>query len=460
VSHNRRPLQGVDRTVIDAFAVSAHLLIMTCISKQQTRIIHVSFSDVSGGAARAAYRLHRALLSEGALSRMLVRRKQSDDSTVQAFGPKWYQHLDPLRIALARRLLRWQRSPNPIQHSLNVIPSGLPRQLNRYTCCVVNLHWLGNETLSIREIAQIRPPIVWTLHDMWPFCGAEHYDDLEQSERYVRGYTAETRPAGHRGLDLDRWVWQRKRHLLSSKSLTFVAPSRWIAERVRQSALFAKHRVEVIPNALDPARFRPVDRREARRILGIDPDRRVIVFGSLFGIRDRRKGFHLLVPALQALAAKGHAETLNVLIFGMNEPRDPPSLGLRTHFSGRLSDDISLSVIYSAGDVMVVPSMQENLPQTAVEALSCGTPVVGFDGTGLSDIVDHGINGYLAKQGVPDDLRRGIEWVLDGHDEAQTLAVAARRKAKAAFAPNVIANRYLTLYKELLDKSKYEPPLQ
>ncbi len=409
-------------------------------------IVHLNYTDISGGAARAAYRLHRALLGQGAVSQMLVHRKLSDDSTVQIHKAGYNQVCSVARERLGRRMSRLQRSPNPVLHSLNLFPTGLARRLSAFRGFVVNLHWLGNETISIAEISRIDRPVIWTLHDMWAMCGAEHYDDPLRPGRFMRGYNAHTRHPDHKGWDLDRWVWRRKRRYLADKPLIFVAPSRWMANCVRQSEFFGRHRVEVIPHSLDCTHFRPVDRRAARQLLGIDPDRRVIVFGALYGTRDQRKGFHLLETALHQLVDAGWGETTDLLVFGMSEPRNPPALGMRVHFTGHLSDDISLSVVYSAGDVMVVPSLLESFGQTAAEAMACGTPVVAFSGTGLSDVVDHKVNGYLAEPYQAEDLRAGITWVVSDPDRHRGLSAAAQKKVERAFRPRAVAQRYLDLY--------------
>ena len=409
-------------------------------------VLHICHNDNSGGAAMAAYNIHRALLAAGSTSRMLVHRKLTTDSTVQTVRSANRFILQATREHLSRRIMRKQHSMNPVLHSLNLFPSGYLKHIRRFSGCVVNLHWLGNETISIAEISRIDKPVIWTLHDMWAMCGAEHYDDPLRPGRFMRGYYSNTRHPDHKGWDIDRWMWERKRRHLADKPLIFVAPSRWMANCVRQSQIFGRHRIEVIPYSLDRSRFRPIDRRAARQLLGIDPDRRVIVFGALYGTRDRRKGFHLLETALHQLVDAGWGETTDLLVFGMSAPRDPPALGMRVHFTGHLSDDISLSVVYSAGDVMVVPSVIENLAQTALEAMACGTPVVAFDGTGTSDIVDHEVNGYLARPNYTEDLRDGIAWVVSDADRHRGLSVAARKKIERAFSPRVVAQRYLDLY--------------
>ncbi len=416
-------------------------------------VVHICHNDISGGAAKAAYNIHRALLAAGSTSRMLVHRKLTTDSTVQTVRTANRYILQATREHLSRRIMRKQQSMNPVLHSLNLFPSGYLKHLRRFSGFVAHLHWLGNETISIRELGRICHPIVWTLHDMWPMCGAEHYDDYERPGRFEQGYTPETRPNDHSGRDLDRWTWERKRRHLADMPVTFVAPSQWVANCLKKSALFHGHPVHVIPNLVDPKRFRAVEPRAARQLVGLDPDRRVIVFGALYGDTDRRKGFHLLEPAIRQLVDRGWSDDTTLLVVGIDEPRNPPKFGMPTRYLGRLHDELSLSVAYSAGDVMVAPSIQETFGQMLAEAQACGTPVVAFEGSGPNDVILDRETGYLARAYEPEDLASGIDWVLSSRERHTALSESAKRHAANAFAPAKVSKSYMNVYKETLSSS-------
>ena len=206
------------------------------------KILHVCWIDNSGGAAIAAYRLHRGLLGVGVDSRMLVARKQSDDHTVLGPEGMFSKVAHRLRPHLTNPILKWQKSDNPIQHSLNLLPSGLHRRINAMDVDVVNLHWINGEMISIAEIARIRKPVVWTLHDMWAFCGAEHHSGADGPMRYREGYLAGNRGPGQSGLDLDRWVWKRKKRQWRDATFQIVTPSRWLQKCAASSVLFQADR--------------------------------------------------------------------------------------------------------------------------------------------------------------------------------------------------------------------------
>jgi len=248
---------------------------------------------------------------------------------------------------------------------------------------------------------------------------------------------------------LSHWIWRRKANSWRDANLTIVTPSHWLADCARASSLFKDRRIEVIPYALNTELYRPENRRLARETLKLPQDKHLILFGSLDATREPRKGFDLLVSALRDLGTYGWNDRVELVVFGAAQPQNPPDLGFPTHFLGHLHDEYSLALAYSAAEVMVVPSIQDNLPQTGIEALACGTPVVAFNTAGMRDIVAHERTGYLARPFEIDDLARGIAWVLEDGERRRLLSRQARQKAESEFSQGVVARRYLGLYEEL-----------
>jgi glycosyltransferase involved in cell wall biosynthesis len=406
------------------------------------RPLLVSYSDTAGGAARATYRIHTALRASGVQSELAVRRRFSDDEAVHEFRVGGAQVLGRLRPRLQSSVQRLQRTPNPGLHSSNLAPSRWGRHLSGD---VVNLHWIGAGALSIEDVTRIDAPVVVTLHDMWGFCGSEHYAPDHPEARWVVGYSSDNRPRGHHGVDLDRLTWQRKRR--HWRRMTVIAPSRWLADCARRSALMAGWPVHVVPSPLDFEVFRHRDAAEARTRFGLPRDAKVVLFGAIGGSADPRKGFDLLVEALRQLVG---IEGLLGVVFGQGEPADPPRLGLPLRWMGSLHDDEALATLYSAADVMVVPSRQEALGQTASEAQACGTPVVAFDATGLSDVVEHGRTGYLAHPFETEALARAIAWVLEDDDRRARLGGAACVRAERLWRPQVVARQYVAAYERAM----------
>lgn len=410
------------------------------------RVIHLNYSDILGGAARAAYRIHQALRNAGVDSRMWVDVAASGDWTVRGPGTKLGKAWVRVRPALVGMGFKpFFKTNNPILHSPAVLPSWRVASLNTSDADILHLHWVQGEMLSVAEIGRLRKPVVWTLHDMWVFCGAEHYT---ANDRWHLGYRQDNRPPGERGIDLNRWVWRRKkRHW--NRPMHIVTPSRWLGDCVRQSALMRDWPVSVIPNPIDTECWQPLDRSLARELLGLPKDTPLLLFGAMGGGKDPRKGFDLLQQALRYLC--GEVSGLQLVVFGELRPQEPPDLGFPIHFAGHLHDDLSLRVLYSAADVFVLPSRQDNLPNTGVEALACGTPVVAFDVCGLPDIVTHQETGYLARPFDPEDLAAGIQWVLADEARRSELSRRARQVAVERFSYPVVASQYLDAYRDALE---------
>jgi glycosyltransferase involved in cell wall biosynthesis len=416
-----------------------------------TNIEILSNSDSIGGASRAAYRLYRALRTCAPDTRMTVAHKRTDDWGVQ--GPakaleKANRYLRPKLVSLLTAL---QQTDNTSPHSLNLLPSNMAARINRSSVDLVNMHWVGGETLSIEDMGNIRKPQVWTFHDMWALCGAEHFSDDGPDARWRKGYFAHNRPPGARGPDLDRFTWNRKRRAWK-QPVQVVTPSRWLADCVRQSVLMKDWPVAVIPNVLQTDVFKPLDREHSRLALNLPLDQRIVLFGALGGTRDPRKGYSLLLEALNVLA-DGGAKLLCVVL-GQSEPRQPLPVPFPVKWMGHVSDDTTLALLYSAADVVVTPSKLENLPQSATEAQACACPVVAFDCSGLPEVVEHQVTGYLARPYDPADLAHGIAWVIEDPARHRVLRQAARDRAERLWSPESVVQAYLALYAAVIEASR------
>jgi glycosyltransferase involved in cell wall biosynthesis len=441
-------------------------------------ILHVNASDINGGAARAAYRIHRSLVeygsSHGFTSQMRVISQLSDDPTVISGPPAGQSPIwRRLQPRLAQRACRGFRTANPTLHSLAWPATGLGAELQQRhrqgQADLVHLHWLGDGTLSIEEIGRLPMPLVWTLHDQWAFCGAEHYssqplpgETASSDERFASGYSPASRPAHEAGPDLNRRTWLRKRRAWR-QPIHIVCPSHWLADCARRSTLMEHWPISVIPNPIDLNVWAPCDQAQARALLGLPPDRPLVLFGALGGTADPRKGADLLLEALQHLrsqVAGTPLAQLELVVFGQSRPAQAPDLGFPIHYSGHLYDDLSLRLLYAAADVFVIPSRQDNLPNTGLEAHACGTPVVAFASGGLVDIVDPQITGALAEPFDPHSLAVAIRWVLEDPQRRLQLGAAARQRAEQLWDPARIAGLYASVYLKILkrDEKSYSAP--
>ena len=403
------------------------------------KVVHLNQSDVVGGAARAAYRIHKAVHDAGVDSSMWVNDVASGDWTVHGPQTIFAKALKRIRAPMVAPIRRALNTTNLALHSPAVLRSSLVKRINKSDADLVHLHWVQGEMLSVADIGRIDKPIVWTLHDMWAFCGAEHYT---QDLRWRDGYHRNNRPSYESGFDLNRWTWERKRRHWQ-KPFNIVGDSNWLTKSAAQSALLKDMPNRFIYYPLDTEKWKPMSTCAARELLGLPMDVPLLGFGAMGGGRDPRKGFDLLLKALEHL--RGEIDGLELVIFGQLAPRSPPDIGFRLHYSGHLHDDLSLRVLYNAVDALVVPSRQEAFGQTASEAHACGTPVVAFDIGGLPDTVMHKKSGYLARALDTDDLASGIKWVL-ANSQDRRLGVEARNIAKARFSPCRIAAQYLDVY--------------
>lgn len=404
--------------------------------------------DNQGGAAIATYRLHCGLRSIGINSHLLVQGKKTDDQSVIGPRTKWQKSFAFLRPYLDVVATRLYRKRQKVIFSPAWLPERLTSKVAKFNPDIVHLFWVNAGLLRIETLKTFKQPIVWTLHDMWPFTGGCHYD--EECGKFQQ--SCGNCPALHseRERDLSRRIWGRKNISWEGVPIVVVATSHWLADMARSSSLFREQRVEVIPNGLDTERYKPVNKIVARATYNLPQDKRLILFSAFSATSDKRKGNQYLVRALEKMSRVGWGSKAELVIIGASRPENPPDMGMKVHYMGHLHDEISQVLLYSAADVVVAPSMQENLSNTVMESLACGTPVVAFDIGGMPDMIDHQINGYLATPFESDDLADGVMWVLENEGRHEMLAQRARQTVEERYALKTVANRYLTLYQSIL----------
>jgi len=413
------------------------------------RVLHLNTTDTLGGAARGAYWLHRALRDVGADSWMMVDRKYSDDETVVEVSGGSRRVLRAVRSRLDRLPLRLYGATDESYWSVGWVPHKLEKWMRAVQPDVVHLHWISGGFIPIQELRRFSSPIVWSLRDMWSFTGGCHYAGF--CEKYRDRCGACPQLQSRRELDLSRSIFRQKQKQWQGLDIWAVPISQWLAERARASAILAYHPMEIIPNGVDVRRFRPADQQRAREQLGLSPDRLIVAFGAVNSTSDRRKGFSKFREAVNLLSAQGWRDKLDIVIFGNTEtPSEDfdPSLNIR--FMGSLDDDKALSMIYSAADVTVVPSIQEAFGKTIIESFACGTPVVAFRTGGPVDIIDHKRNGFLANPFEAKSLAEGIEWCLLDRARSAELGRRARHKAVTEYDILGVARRYMALYQRIL----------
>ena len=351
---------------------------------QVMRVLHVTHSISSGGAAIAARRIFEATRTQPGIDAHLIVTSPLpaglSDPHITYFQPKNQR----LNIKTEAAALRLQKSVNPIHRTIGLFPSGLADHILQGNWDLIHLHWVGLGTLSIREIGQISStiPTVWTLHDSWPFCGADHHPYFENDDRFIASYTPQSRLPQDSRYDLDAAGFRfKQRHWRSP--ITLIAPSTFMADNAKASALARDWPITTIPHPIDPKTFHP--KGEDQRVTtltaaGLDPTKPVVLFVSSPG-SDFNKGLDLLETAFKEIERRRPDAQLTTI--GGPWPR----LGLTTRQIANQSSENQLANWYSAADVVLVPSRLESFSLVAAEAQACGTPVIAFNTSGLIDVL-------------------------------------------------------------------------
>ncbi|GAA4408807.1 glycosyltransferase family 4 protein [Nibrella viscosa] len=421
------------------------------------KIVQLSTYHTTGGAAVAATRLHRALQRYGIDSSLLVgtsRRQempQPDPGVIRlannfladqmAFGRFVTERLFFLPYERDKSV-RFQFSPAITGADLTFHPA--IQQAD-----IIHLHWINFGFLSVKGLGRLfrlGKPVVWTLHDMWMFTGGCHYSrgcDHYQTHCHHCPYLR--RPGEH---DLSFQVFDDKRQAYQDAPLTVVSPSRWLRDLAGSSPLGRAFQALTIPNPIDTDVFQPANRQAIRERLGLPTDRPLILFGS-FNTADPRKGFQYFTEALRLLKDRLNAIQPEILIFGKGHAGNFVHLPFPVRHLGLLTTEAQTAAAYNAADVMVVPSLEDNLPNTVVESLACGTPIIGFQTGGIPEMIDHQQNGYLAAVGSAEELAEGMHWLLTTANPA-ALREQARQTAEKRFSEPVVAQQFLELYTSLL----------
>lgn len=413
------------------------------------KVLHLSTYDIRGGAARSAYRLHQGMLASGIESQMLVRSKLAQDSLVHAFS-----NVDSILRRIRRRLvllLLKQRLKKQIKYeSLSFDLFTVDLTECGIKCFsdidIINLHWVAG-FVNPAVFFQMNPsvPVVWRFSDLNPITGGCHYDS--GCGKYLERCRYCPQLGCSSANDISSEIWDRKRKAfdrIPEGNLHLVAQSKWMAEQMRRSPLVGRFPVTLIANGIDTEIYRPIARPGLRTFLGIPEDDDVILFVAT-STKTRRKGFSTLLKALSHVDKK-----IWLLSVGGDEPA-----GLKNHrhiWLGKQDNNYILSAVYNSADIFVLPSLQDNLPNTAIEAIACGTPVVGFDSGGVSDIVEDGVTGKLVATGDIKGLADSISALLRDRGELNAMRKACRKRAVGKFHLATQVGLFKDLYTQILNE--------
>ncbi len=402
------------------------------------KIVLLSYHNQNGGAGIACGRLRDALVKSGHQVNMLVQEKSGTDASI------------PLNTSISQKAFAWlyfiwerltylpSEKSKAVRFLFN--PGYYGQDLSNHPLIqeadIIHLHWVNFGMLSIQNIRQLLAtgkPVFWTLHDMWAFTGGCHHSGECLNFKASCGNCQEflKNPAAN---DLSNQIWNEKFKAFQQPNLHIITCSDWLKERAASSSILKNQPIQSIPNAIDTSLFKPADKQRAKQFLGLDPNKKHILFVAM-RIHAPKKGFSYLQEALKGL----DSDQYELIIVG--NAQEIPDLALTAHKMGHIPDTVKMIQVYQAADVFVTPSLEENLPNTIMEAMACGTPCVGFNIGGIPEMIDHQINGYVANYQSVEDLQNGLRWTLENSPEQ-----AAREKAESTYSERLIAAKHVNYY--------------
>lgn len=414
------------------------------------KLVHFNTFEGGGGAAKASLVLHRAMLELGVEATLFVHRKTSSDKTVVGLPPSRFgifkQRLLPrilsaIHFLLFRPLETWTFG---LFGNRSIVFHPKVKEAD-----IISLSW-ASWFLDIESIGQLlkqQKPVVWTCYDMWAFTGGCHYSG--DCDHYISHCGSCPQLGRHKGLDISQWLWNKKKKSWDTSMLTVVCPSDWLAQCVRKSGLLNGVRVEVIPSGIDVSIFKPIPKAEARNLLGLPLNKKLVLFIATRGLANERKGGPLLEESLYALHEMHQGNAPEVVILGRRQNETAAHDKFVIH-SKEFNEDLLLAQLYAACDVLVSPSKADTLPLTVLQAMACGTPCVAYNVGGMGDVIEHLNNGYLAQPFDVKDFAAGIDFVLDDTNRYESLSANGLKKIHVGFTSRYEASQYLKLYEELL----------
>lgn len=408
------------------------------------KILHIIAGDLSGGAAKGAYNLHKALIASGESSHIYNNTlSKNDDAVSVSINSNKKRVLELLKRKMEALALKFYPKRIDRIFSMGFVGFDFIKTNEYKNADIIHLHWINGSFVNMKTLANIDKPIVWTIRDMWPLTGGCHYS--LDCTRYTANCGGCPQLGSNTDYDLSRIILKRKMKYLPH-NLTAVGISSWVSEILNKSTLFKNKRVVQINNCIDTKDFFPIEKAKAREVLGIKTDKKILLMGAN-SVTDFYKGFDKCIESLKKL----DTEKYFLLFFGNLDESCVIDLGFEYKSMGYISDVISLRLIYSSATIFIAPSIMEAFGKTLIESMACKTPVVCFNATGPKDIVTHKFDGYKAKPFCTTSLANGIEWVVH-NDNYEELCERARGKVVTEFDSVVVAKQYIHLYKDVLNE--------
>jgi len=417
------------------------------------KVLLISKARSGGGAALAAYRLLLALRKQGVDVKMLVQEDGNEEegifSTTHSALKRW---INFMRFVLERLVFFTQERSPAVRFHFSLANTGedLTKNPHFLDADIIHLHWINAGFISLRTLKKILKsgkPVIWTFHDEWTFTGGCHLALDCQAFSQQCGMCPYLRRPGRK--DLSTRIWRRKEKLFRNFEFRVITPSNWLHSRVRSSSLLSNFKLQVIPNVVDTSLFRPVDKSESSRRLGLKSETRYILFGAA-SMKSAFKGFDYFREAVNIIHRElGNNVNVEILLFGKSDDDVANVFPLKTRHAGIVKKAEDMADLYSVADVYVNPSLQESFGYTIFESMLCGTPVVGFKIGAISEIILHKENGYLADNKSVEDLADGIMWILRSANP-DMISERARSTMLERFHEEDTSKAHISLYQSII----------
>jgi len=419
-------------------------------------VVFINTNDSNGGAAIACIRLQKALEKHTSVKgSILVQEKKTNNPSVTSVATNsWTKQLALFRFIMERLIFLPYEKSKAVRFLFNRGEFGIDISQHPLVknADIIHLHWINFGFLSIKSLRKLfatGKPIVWTFHDMWPFTGGCHHSgECENYQIACGNCKFLAKPSDQ---DISRSGWLAKKETYLPDNFAAVGCSQWLTKRARSGSLLQGFNVTSIPNPIDTALFTVMSKTEARKQLNLPVDKHLILFAAM-RVNAAGKGFDYFLKALHLLKEKNAelARNTELIVFGEADEQTLQLLPFPTHNLGRLTKMEKISLAYNAASVFVIPSLEENLPNTIMEAMACGTPAVGFRIGGIPEMIDHQQNGYLSDYRSVESLSDGIQWVLVNNKDGM-LSDSARQKVVSTYSEQTVSAQYFELYKSLLN---------
>jgi glycosyltransferase involved in cell wall biosynthesis len=408
------------------------------------KILFIAATDIKGGGGRATFTLFNGLRAEGCDVQMLVQRKFTDDHRItqafSTFSARFRSHAVNLPANL------YFKRGNSMSFKSSYLPTFINKQIEKINPDLVHIHWISDGVITVDEVSLIKQPVVMTIHDMWTFTGGCYA--AIGCEKYKVKCGSCPALASTSEKDLSYYNWKSKLKAFKKKEIVFVAPSTKMKQQAQESSILNGKEITVIGNPVNVNIFYPYDKMECRKKFKLPADKKLVLLGGARGLRHLEKGGNYAIEALQKLYEKLPGD-VEIVMFG-NQDILADSLPFKIHFMGYFSDDSELAKLYTTGDVLLFPSIQESFGLTPLESMACGTPVVGFNGISTSDFIIHGINGMLAEFLDAGSLSENMYELLQNNELRKEMGINARKTAIQNFSPEVISAKTISLYRKLI----------